>query len=509
MLRIDRQIEQNYSPIVVASVLWAIGIIGALWLIASAVVPLSSNSKLYLIPWVFATAIAVCLPSLYLFHKGRFHLFHPLVFPAWTYFIPGYIVGGFILAFGYAQPYYLAYIGDETYALPLTFVYLIVGFLSLAAGFAIPFAGRIGQALSQYLPSRNISDGKAIPAGFILLFIGGFNIVVALSYGAFGYQVPEEGMDFVGTIRVLTLFWYQGSFIVALSIFRRQDATLRHYAILAFVVMLAIAGAMTGGGRAGLVHMLLPILAAFLYSGKKVTLKGYALIGSILTILLVIGVIYGTTFRIVKGSQEAASIEDYLAVIPQTIDVLGDKSFDDIASQSFETLAARLELVSSLAVVVSNYEALQTLEEQYGISNNILTESFTFFIPRIIWKDKPIPIEPAKYAELYFNLPTNAFTLTPIGDLLRNFGPLGIPIGMFILGLILRFGYGAFVEGQAFSYWKISTYYLLLTTLSYDASFSLAIPHMVKVFFTSLIGLLIVTLLVGRNTDRSSEILKA
>ena len=53
--------------------------------------------------------------------------------------------------------------------------------------------------------------------------------------------------------------------------------------------------------------------------------------------------------------------------------------------------------LSSLAVVVSNYEALAPYEESYGMDHNIINELSTFFIPRIIWKDKPVSIEPRDY----------------------------------------------------------------------------------------------------------------
>ena len=53
-----------------------------------------------------------------------------------------------------------------------------------------------------------------------------------------------------------------------------------------------------------------------------------------------------------------------------------------------------------------------------------------FLIPRVIWKEKPSASDARKYSDLYFNQSDTSFAITPIGDLLRNFGIIGIPIGM-------------------------------------------------------------------------------
>jgi hypothetical protein len=85
-------------------------------------------SKYYLLPWCLATGAVILAPSVYYFYKGRFDPFHPLVFPVWSYFLPGFFVGGLVLAAGVSQPYFLTYVQDEHYNLPLTFVYIMLGY---------------------------------------------------------------------------------------------------------------------------------------------------------------------------------------------------------------------------------------------------------------------------------------------------------------------------------------------------------------------------------------------
>jgi hypothetical protein len=147
--------------------------------------------------------------------------------------------------------------------------------------------------------------------------------------------------------------------------------------------------------------------------------------------------------------------------------------------------------------VVSNYEALAPYEESWGIRNNIFVDSVTFFIPRIFWPDKPIAIESSKYGDLYFNYDENAFLITPMGDLLRNFGPVGVPIGMLMLGMLLRLLYSTLVEGAAPSYWRTVIYFMLLTAISYESTFGYIVPYLFKIGAAAVAGV-VLTVLVAR-----------
>src|SRR5204863_7131767 len=131
--------------------------------------------------------------------------------------------------------------------------------------------------------------------------------------------------------------------------------------------------------------------------------------------------------------------------------------------------------------------SLASDEERWGISNNILVDSTIFFIPRVLWESKPIGLPTRSYGDLYFNYADNSFTMTPMGDLLRNFGPIGVRLGMLRLGFVLRVIYAALVEGWSFSYWKTTLYFMLLTSISYEGPFGMIIPTLFKILFISLV----------------------
>lgn len=499
------QREQVSTLLKAALILWTV--VGcAIAFIFLAPLLVLNNDRLYLVPWCLALGVVTIAPATFLVLKGKFDPFHPIVYPVWTYFFPGFVAGGLVLAGGYSQAHYLAYVRDETSDFPLTFLYIIVGFASLASGFAISPAERIGKFVSRWLPRLELNDNDARTGATALFAVGLTCLFGAFLLGYLRYHRFEEVSVFGGLISMSTVFWYQATCILSMNFFRLPERRIRDYFLISLSVISAVATALGLGNRGGLLHFMLPILAGFLYSGRRILPKHYVGLGFIVVAVLLAGTIYGTTFRGLRGSDKPASLDDYVATVPRAIESIVEQAPADVLGFGLSAFATRIELVSSVAVVISNYEILAPYEEQYGFANNIMVEMTTFFIPRILWNDKPVPVEPAKYAELYFNYSENSFSMTPIGDLIRNFGPIGIPIGMFLLGGLLRIVHVALIADQQFSYWKISLYFLLIPAISYDGTYGGILPLLVKTAFVAAVGFLIIFSVAAWTRRRRSSI---
>ena len=454
-----------------------------------------SGSKLYLLPWCVATGAVIAAPSIYLYHKGKFNPFHPLVFPAWTYFFPGFVLGGMFLATGLSQPYYLAFVQDEHYNYPLTFIYIMVGYAGMTLGFAVPQARRAGIAISRWLPTLHLNTDQVAVPGLILLGLGLATTALAGVQGILGFQKVEEIGSFDGILFLLSLFWLEATFLLWLYIFRSKSHNFGHYLIISLLVLTSLAKSAFQGNRGSLLQVIIVVAFAFLFSGRRLALKHQVFGAFLVAAGLVVGMIYGTTFRSVKEKQDRLDIGSYAGMVAESLDKLGSQDIGTTLEVGLGAIAERLDSVSSLAVVVSNYESLAPYEELWGINNNIYVDTVTFLIPRVIWPNKPVAIEPSKYADLYFNLSENAFAMTPMGDLLRNFGPVGVPIGMILLGMLLRVIWSALIESQEFSYWRTTLYFMLLTTISYEGVYGLIVPYMFKIGITAITGLLLVKLI--------------
>ncbi len=457
------------------------------------------QTNFYLLPWSFATGLAIVAPSIYLIYTNQFDPFHPLVFPAWSYLFPAFAVGGLILAFGLSQPFFLVFVQDERYNLPLTLVYISIGYLSMAGGFYLPYSRRIGNSLGNKLPLWNWDTEKLLLPALFLLVLGFFNNILAFSAGIIGFQQVAAIGTFDGLLFLITLFWLQGSFLLWLCIFRTEKFLLHHYLIIGLLLATSLIKAAFQGNRGSLLSIFILVAFAFVMSKRKIELKHKVLAAGLVILAVSVGIIYGTTFRNIKQTSEQVPIEEYADVIFQTFNRTSDKDTLVIFKEGVSSLAERVESVSSVAVVVSNYEKLSTYEAGYGFDNNILKDSVNFLIPRFLWSDKVVATDSFSYGELYFDFGENSFTLTPFGDLLRNFGPWGIPLGMMVLGIFLRLMYSVLIEGYSFSYWRAVLYYMTLTSISYEGSYGLIIPYTIKVVFISVLGLLIVRFLMGKT----------
>lgn len=486
-------------PLVMMGVAVAIGMI---WFILSGDV-FSGYPNLFLVPWVAGLAVVLAAPSVYLYYKGRFSFADPLVFATWSYFFPAFVLGGLFFAVGWSQPEFISFVQDIEYTLPLTIALVSLGFAGLTLGYLLPIGERLGGMISRRLPAKNVGLRFYRAPGILLLTLGVINTAIAFALGVFGYQRQAEFSQYDGLIFMTTLFWMQGSFLLCLLIFKTRKPDIAFLPAIVLLVSTGVTRILFAGNRGTIVQIFAIVLLAFIMSGRAFKMKQAVISGALLVVFLIFGMIYGTTFRSIKGSESVDGIAVYTENVITTFSELERSNLTQSVEYGLSNLAGRVDIVTTLAVVVSNYEALKPYEEAYGLDNNIWIDSTTFFIPRFLWSDKPAASDPRRYSDLYFNFGESSFAITPIGDLLRNFGIIGIPIGMLILGIILRMIYRTLVERQAPVIWRLVLYFMLLMSVSYEGFFGTIIPHLFKVAFVAVIGILIVNLIATILSRRS------
>ncbi len=454
---------------------------------------------MYLMPWVVLLGVVIAAPNVYLIYKGRFNIFHPLVFAAWSYFIPAFFLGGLLLASGLSQPFYLAFVEDERYNLPLTIVYIVLGYGGLTLGFFFSYGKNIGEKIGSLLPVWRWDQKNLLLPCVILLAIGWGNSIVAFAFGILGYQKVDQIGEYDGLIFLMTLFWLEGSFLLWMCIFRAEKLNIHHYLILTLLLTTTFMKVIFQGNRGSLIQTFFMVACAFVFAFKKIEMRHRLYGVGLLILTLVVGMIYGTTFRSVKQSEARVGVDEYIVSIGTTFDKLSDQDLTQNLSEGIAAITERFEAVSSLAVIVSNYEKLEPYEESYGLKNNIWNDTVNAFIPRPLWKDKPVGSDARKFADLYFSFGENSFTVTPMGDLLRNFGPVGVPVGMFILGFILCIIYTSLVENQEFSYWRRTLFFVILMSISYETFYGTSMVNLVKYGVIAAIGLVFVRIYHGKE----------
>jgi hypothetical protein len=434
-----------------------------------------------------------------LLYYKKFDLFNPLVHAAWAYWFPAFVVGGLVLASGYIYPYQMLLIADPQEDFKWTYIYIMLGFLGMIAGFSLPFAKRWGAAASRKLPAWDWEPHQVMMPAVIFLGIGLFFYVSAFLSGAVGFSTIDVTDAFAALNYMLSLLSLEAGFLVAMYVFKTRQLTPQHLVAFAVIGIILVSRLSLGGNRGGLLVIVYMLAMAFVYSGRKLKFLHAVLFGVIVVLALFGGMIYGTTFRNVKGEEARTGIDRQLQTVEQTIDVITTQDTGKILDEAFYNIGERIEGVSSVAVVVSNYERLQPFEAAYGLENNIFTELWTMFIPRFLWANKPLIYDARAYSDLYFNFSGNSYTLTPISDLLRNFGPVGVPLGMLVIGFFLRFVYALLIEDQPVTIGRATAYYMFVAGLNYEGYYTMVILYGWRILLIVLVTLIITDLFFIRK----------
>lgn len=460
---------------------------------------------LFLMPWICVLAIVLSIPVGITLARGGNGLENPLMIATITYFFPAFVIGGISLSVGLSDPYYLSFIQDSRTDLPYTVVIIIAGFTGLAVGYLSPPGLFLGKRLRSVLPvSSRTSESYLVP-GLILLILGLMNSAYASAAGVIGYQRGDGIGIYDGIIFLSTLFLVEGSFILWWCIFSQPRITLKYTLVAILLISVSLATALLAGNRGSLFSSAILVIIAYLLTGRKFTFKRMLTTGLVFFFAVILGMIYGTTFRETKGSEARVDFDQYVGSIGDTMQRIAVR--DNLATLEYglTNLAQRLDIVSSVAVVVSNHEQLAPYEESYGLDNNIWKDTTNFFIPRVIWPDKPLASDPRAFSDLYFNFGENSFAITPIGDLVRNFGFFGVLAGMLLLGFVLRIIYSALVEDQPRVLWRVTLYFMLVSSVSYEAFYGSILPLLFKIGITATIGLIIVEVIAQRMPAEKNQ----
>src|SRR6266404_1408598 len=145
-----------------------------------------SYPYLFLLPWLVGLAIVLAIPLAILYYQGKFNFYNPIVFATLSYFFPAFVLGGISLASGLSNPYFLSFIQDPKYNLPLTVALTALGFSGLFLGYSLPIGKKIGAVIERRLPKYDYRPPSfLLPAG-ALLFLGIFNTLAAFGFGLLG-----------------------------------------------------------------------------------------------------------------------------------------------------------------------------------------------------------------------------------------------------------------------------------------------------------------------------------
>src|SRR5437588_12718131 len=103
----------------------------------------------------------------------------------------------------------------------------------------------------------------------------------------------------------------EASFLLWNIIFRKKGFSFINVVMMVLLISTAISKALFAGNRGSAIQVFTIIALAYVLSGRELKIKQTVISGIILTVLLIAGMIYGTTFRTIKGGETQQGIDQY------------------------------------------------------------------------------------------------------------------------------------------------------------------------------------------------------
>lgn len=509
------------GPVSHRTALLGLGVLTAAAIGASRVVETLHTQSL--LPWVaLATGVIA-----WTFRRPRqVDLFDPVVFVSWTHYAPVYVVGAFLLAAGIVPYPYAGLIPDAVSACALALLYIVIGYLALRLGGRWQGVGSLATRVARLLPAAPAP--RTIPLGAILCLvaIGAVANYEAFRVGIIGFAIARPPGPFDAAASYTAALMSLGHFLFWFRWFDPQQ--VRPSAAALVVPLFVVVFAMTlNGNRGALFSAYLTAAFAYRLARGRLTLRQHVVVVTLAFLALGAGMVFGTAFRILKGGETGAP-----TAATATTDTAPTRSTGDAAAtprpgekpgpaptvprpsltRQFEMAAAttrslasdpgsvramnilatvgqRLNLLSDLSVAVARYRQLRPLEAEAGVAD-LWTMTWTSVVPRALWPGKPRVGNVRAFSALYFGWDGNSYAWTPPGDLIRNVGTPGMPLGMAVLGVVLGTLSAALVGfGPAVIAERGALFAMLLVTTNLEGPYGLLLPTMLRIGVVVLFGL--------------------
>ena len=442
--------------------------------------------------------IAVWGIPVFLEIKGKqFDFFHPLVFAAFVFALPMIVIKGSYLAFG-GRSSLLALTNDPDHYVHLALGWMAIGWSAVLLGFYLPRGGLIvkGIRLPKWLRTEHKLRLLPVLVAFIIGVI--FNLLM-IREGAFGSSLSEISGDLslVSVLRPLSGIMSMAFFLLVFGTTRYIGA--KGWRLSAIFAGITVIGFMlVSGSRSALFSTMIIVTMAIFY-GRYARIVARKLIPflAISVLALFAGVLVISQFRNIRVSTYGdlpVSMEETISLMGGALQNTGQLLFNEQVGLIGTSLVERFVGIDTFGVTLARAESLQSAEKEAGINNNILNELIVGFVPRAIWPNKPLVGEfGLAFTRIYLESPYRSSNgPTMFGDLYRNFGYFGIPIGMFIVGLYLRLLYGSLIQRGVRSTFAPLFYVFLYGVFNWEATYT---PFILDGFRT-LITLMAITALI-------------
>jgi hypothetical protein len=407
-------------------------------------VPFAKHAGLYTV--VLGLLLCLLGPIWYSWFRGRLDYFESIHIFGVTYFV--YFGLGAVWTVN--DPSFVAYDLYIVPYVPKAALYCLFGYLALIGAYYGPWVRR-----DIVRPSPHRLRGP-----MLLLIAGGLGIV-----GYAASSVVERAIIFggsvgaYGTLAQLSPFFLFAWALIWLLVFSKQ-AERSHYLVL-FGMLLPgalLTASATFSDKSLLMTLIgIPIVARW-YARKKIP---WLFLVVLLLILVFVVFPFYNTYR---WSDPAMGQMNRMVVTYETIQ---SWDTDRYLLFSLHSFTRRLALINSVAVVLRDVGRWVP----YAKGDTIFMPTLTYYIPRVIWPDKPILSQGRDFGRTFrvtnFWSRDTYIGVTVPGELYWNFDLPGVIVGMALLGLVMRLLYRRYGEGDTLDPVRRAVHIMLLIQVAH------------------------------------------
>jgi hypothetical protein len=313
---------------------------------------------------------------------------------------------------------------------PRAVLVCLLGYIALLAGYFGPwFAGSA------------VPEWEEVPRGAIILLVpGALGLAGSFAEAAWsqsrwlGTTSPMILSSLAQFSQLLMFAWA----LAWLLLFSGRASRSQKLLLVLMLVpgMIAIAMATMTDKSLVMTVIGVPVIALW-YARRRVPWK--TLLALLLLLIFVVFPFYNT-FRALDPRM---SWSDRVSL---TGKIIGGWSPEEYQERSVDTVMRRLALINSVAAVVRDVPRWVP----YAYGGTLFLPALAFFIPRVIWPDKPSLTMGRDFAEIFrvthiLDSETRVAITVP-GELYWNFDLPGVLVGMALWGVALRFFYRRYGE---------------------------------------------------------------
>ena len=413
----------------------------------------STSLALLLVPALlyFDFSVAVALPLAVLIGLTSQPLFRLAFSPDRSdVFLPTVLFAVYFLIYFALRSFYLLTtpffdrVGHNPYDdfIPAALWCACFGYIAFASG----MASKIAQRWLRKLPAISDNWPRSLPAWRIL-----FLMLVGLACVLYAFKIGAAvGDDYAsrefrlnpppGEVMLLRALIDMSWVAVCIFLVSPGRKSNRGLVWLLFSIALSILLVRLAleGGKEALIQPFFEAAIVFHYAKRRFRIWEMVIIG-VPILMLAFGAVNFYRFVVVAQHGSPKNLADVISRVSTASDLLTSEHGAGTQESALEQMVERNAGADSLALIMKYTP--HPFPYQYG---QPWLEMPLTFIPRQIWKDKPVSQPTADFEFTYMGMPSsfNGFTsLHLIADLYRNFSFAGVLCGMFLFGVFLRFFY--------------------------------------------------------------------